>query len=62
MAKICPITDEPVLYLDCQDCDDKRLCRQKMGEAAMQSEAAIQNCNPHATGNKVDEKEKRNNG
>jgi hypothetical protein len=24
MAKICPVTGEPVLYLDCLECDDKK--------------------------------------
>lgn len=23
MAKICPVTNEKVLYLDCLDCDEK---------------------------------------
>ena len=27
MAKICPLTNEKVLYLDCNECDDKQLCR-----------------------------------
>ena len=28
MAKICPLTKEKVLYLDCNECDDKQLCRE----------------------------------
>ena len=28
MAKICPLTNEKVLYLDCNECDDKQLCRE----------------------------------
>lgn len=31
MAKICPQTGEPVLYLDCLECDDKEKCK-KMEE------------------------------
>lgn len=26
MAKICPITDEPVLYVSCQECEDRAAC------------------------------------
>ena len=28
MAKICPLTNEKVLYLECNECDDKQLCRE----------------------------------
>lgn len=28
MARICPVTKEPVLYPDCQECEWKRQCRQ----------------------------------
>jgi hypothetical protein len=27
MAKICPLTGEPVLYLTCNECEDKAKCR-----------------------------------
>lgn len=27
MAKICPISKEQVLYLDCLDCDEKTSCQ-----------------------------------
>lgn len=27
MSKKCPLTNEPVLYLDCLDCDDRQTCR-----------------------------------
>lgn len=27
MARICILTGEPVLYLDCQECDYKSECR-----------------------------------
>lgn len=26
MAKICPVTDEPVLYVSCQECEDRAAC------------------------------------
>lgn len=26
MAKICPLTDEKVLYLECNECEEKRAC------------------------------------
>lgn len=28
MAKICPITGDPVLYLDCLECEEK-LCKKR---------------------------------
>lgn len=28
MARFCPVTREPVLYQDCQECEWKRQCRQ----------------------------------
>ena len=27
MAKICPFTNDVVLYLDCKECDDIKECR-----------------------------------
>lgn len=27
MAKICPLTDEIVLYLDCNECEHKENCK-----------------------------------
>lgn len=27
MNRICPFTNQMVLYLDCLDCDDKKECR-----------------------------------
>ena len=27
MAKICPFTNDVVLYLDCKECDDVKICR-----------------------------------
>lgn len=26
MAKMCPIRGYPVLYLECQECEDKKIC------------------------------------
>ena len=26
MAKICPVTDEPALYISCQECEDHAIC------------------------------------
>ena len=26
MAKICPLTDKKVLYLECNECEEKRAC------------------------------------
>ncbi len=34
MAKICPVTDEPVLYLECLECDDK-VCKKIENENNM---------------------------
>lgn len=28
MARFCPVTGDPVLYPDCQECEWKRQCRQ----------------------------------
>lgn len=27
MAKICPVTNEKVLYIECLDCDDRHICK-----------------------------------
>lgn len=27
MAKLCPLTNKYVVYLECQDCDDKTNCK-----------------------------------
>ena len=29
MAKICYLTGEPVLYIDCLECEKKEYCRKK---------------------------------
>ena len=29
MAKLCPETNEPVVYLTCGDCEQKRYCKPK---------------------------------
>ena len=29
MAKICPITNEKVIYLTCQECEDRYECSKK---------------------------------
>ena len=29
MAKICPVTKEKVLYLDCLECDEKGICKKE---------------------------------
>ncbi len=31
MAKICPVINEPVLYLECLECDDK-VCKKMKNE------------------------------
>lgn len=29
MAKVCPLTGDVVLYLECLECDDRRECNDK---------------------------------
>lgn len=36
MAKVCPITNAYVLYLDCLECDDK-VCRKERKDDAPES-------------------------
>lgn len=28
MAKLCPVTKEKVLYLECLECEDKQVCKE----------------------------------
>lgn len=39
MAKLCPFTNDVVLYLDCKECDDANACRtlSLLGEESAQT-------------------------
>lgn len=43
MAKMCPIRGYPVLYLECQECEDKKIC-EKAERNQVQNSCTKDNC------------------